>query len=53
MSCHILARAVKHAFADAQLTVVDGFYHPTFSHSWFNTTCLYQALILTFATMVR
>lgn len=34
LSCHILARAVAMVFG---LKCVDGFFHPTFSHSWLVT----------------
>lgn len=34
LSCHILARAVGRVFG---LKCVDGFFHPTFQHSWLVT----------------
>ena len=34
LSCHILARAVGKIFG---LKIVDGFFYPTFSHSWLVT----------------
>lgn len=34
LSCHVLARAVGRVF---KLRVEDGFFHPTFQHSWLVT----------------